>query len=720
METTMHRRTGRVALAALLTAAALISAPATAQVEDVEELSFPPLPEMEIPQPERIMLDNGMVVLLLEDHELPLVEATARIHTGARLEPADKVGLAELTGTVLRTGGTRSRTGDELDDFLEARAASIETSIGTSSGQASMSSLKKDFPEVLEVFAEVLREPVFAEDKLTVAKTQIEASIARQNDNPQQIVFREGRELLRGEDSPLARSPTYESVGNISRDDLVAWHEKYFHPNRIILGLVGDFDTEEVITRVREAFGDWERGPDFEPPAVPYDEEPKPGVFFAEKNDMTQAAIAMGHLGIRRDNPDYFAVEVMNQAMSGSFASRFFSNIRSKKGLAYTVFGNVGSSWDIKGLTLLYMSTATENTGAGIEALLEEARGMTERPLSDEEVAKAKQGILNSFVFNSDSTGEILGQQLTYEYYGYPLDWLSRYRQGIEEVTTAEARAAAEKYLHPEHLSILVVGPEKVRDEHLSKLGEVTEIDISIPEPPTEKAEVSEEGAARARELIAKAVEGLGGAEMVDELESFYTSGVAVRDTPAGEMEIQVATTYLFPDRFRQELTLPMGTVSMVIGPDVAYAETPQGRQEMPGSQRKTTEATFRRNILSLLKARNDPEFEVTTLGAETVGETEVELVQIDHAGDVTVLGIEPDTGYPILVRFQGPGGSGSFGEVTQVYSDFRQVEGMTYPFSLVSSFEGEENLTFTIQEIERDREVDEEIFEAPASGPGG
>ncbi|HEX5757692.1 MAG TPA: pitrilysin family protein [Thermoanaerobaculia bacterium] len=477
------RPTTRTLLAACCLLAAAL-APAAAQVEKVDQLRYPPLPEQPIPVPERVVLDNGLVVLLLEDHELPLIEASAVVRTGSRLEPAAKAGLAELTGQVLRTGGTKKRSGDQLDDLLESRAATIETSIGETFGRASLSSLTKDFPEMVQLLAEVLREPAFDPAKLEVAKNRVVAEIARQNDDPLTILFREFEEVVYGPESPYTRQPTYASVAAIGPADLAGWHREHFHPDRIVLGLVGDFRRADALALVRRAFGDWPRGPQAGKVDVPLRERVPPGVFLIERPDLAQSSIAIGYQGIRKDAPDFYAVEVMNQVLSGSFASRLFSTIRTQKGLAYAVSGSVGSQWDHPGETRLFLTTKRETTGAAIDALLEEARNMVAKPPTDEEVAKAKQSILNSFVFTSDSARKVMQQQLTFEYYGYPLDWLSRYRRGVEAVTTAEVRAAAAKHLRPGEFAILVVAPPEGRDRPLTDFGPVTAVDVTIPEPP--------------------------------------------------------------------------------------------------------------------------------------------------------------------------------------------------------------------------------------------
>lgn len=461
-----------------------IAIPGHAQVKQVEELRFPPLSDLVIPEPERVVLDNGMVVLMMEDHELPLVSLSAFIRTGARLEPQDKIGIASLTGTVLRTGGTTKLSGDELDEFLEGKAAMIETGIGGTAGTASMSCLTEDFPAVLEVFGDVLRNPAFAPEKLKIAKNRMMASIARQNDDPGGIVSREFKKLVYGKGSPYTWVPSYATIIGITGKDVTHWHKTYVHPNRIILGLVGDFQKNQALALLNKVFGDWVKGPEVKDVEAFIQEQTLPGVFYVEKNDMTQAKIAMGYQGIRRDHPDYYSLVIVNQILSGSFGARLFSNIRSKQGLAYDVHGGVGLQWDHPGMALLSMSTKTKTTGKGIDALIAESRKMVSNPPTEDEVANAKASILNSFVFSVDSPSKVLGKYLTYEYYGYPSTWLKTFRHGIEQVTLAQVREAAARHLRPQDFAILVVGPREGTKPALTRYKNIQELDIRIPDPP--------------------------------------------------------------------------------------------------------------------------------------------------------------------------------------------------------------------------------------------
>ena len=700
------------ALCLLWLAGVALTASLFGQATKVDQLKYPALSEFKIPQPTRLVLDNGLVLMLLEDHELPLVRASVLVHTGSRLEPGEKTGLASITGSVMRTGGTQRMTGDQLDDYLEGKAAVIETSIGTSSGGASVSCLKKDFPDVLRVLSEVLRQPVFDEQKIVVAKNERIAGIARQNDDPQGILGREFDELIYGKDSPYARVPTYDTINVITRADLVAWHAHYYHPNRAILGLVGDFNTPEAIDLIKQVFGDWKKGPEEKDPGIPLPKETSAGVYQVEKADVTQSNIAIGHLGIRRDNPDFFAVTVLNEVLSGSFASRLFLNVRSRKGLAYDVSGGIGAGWDYPGSFTMSMSTKTETTGAGIEALLEEARDLTTDPPTEEEVSKAKASILNSFIFRSDSREKVLSQQLTYEYYGYPLDWLTRYREAIEKVTVEQVRGAAAKYIKPQEFAILVVGPPQGLDKPLSTFGKVTKLDITIPEPKQEKGpEASTQTKARAAQLIEKALEAVGGAQSVDQLQTMEQTSSVTAKMPQGDIELKSRMLIVFPDRYAQELTLPGGMLTTVYTPEAAFVKSPGGVRPAPDTMKAEWRKNLYRDVLGLLKSRNKQGFQAWTVGKGQADGKEVELVRIEVDGDPITVGIEPESGRMLQIGYRGTDFTGAPGEMVVTLFDFRPADRLILPFAATTTFNGQPSMTIKFEKIATNVPVDEKLF---------
>ena len=447
-----------------------------------KELTYPALGDIRMPDVKRATLTNGMQLFLLEDHELPLIRMSAMIRTGSIYEPADKVALADITGTVMRTGGTTSRTGDEIDEELEQIAASVETGIGESSGSASVSVLKEDIDTGLAILADVLMNPAFAQDKIELAKIQHRSDISRRNDNVRQIAGREFNKIIYGPRSIYARQTEYATIDNITRDDLVTFHKKFYRPNNMMLAVWGDFDTDQMIAMVEKAFDGWEKG-DIEIPAVPKVQyEFKPTVNLIRKEDINQACLRLGHIGGLMSDPDYFALLVMNRALS----DRVFKNVRSREGLAYSAYGSYGAGFDHPGVFVVSCQTKSEATVYATRAMIDEVRKITESEITDEELALAKEGFLNSFVFNFESKGQIVRRLMTLEYFDYPADFLQRTKTNVEKVTKADVLRVAKKHLQPDKLQILAVGKPDDFDEPLSVLGSVNEIDITIP-PPQEQ-----------------------------------------------------------------------------------------------------------------------------------------------------------------------------------------------------------------------------------------
>src|ERR1022692_541615 len=466
-----------------------VTAPtACAQAADWQQVKIPLLPAFHPQQPKRIELSNGMVIFLQEDHELPLIDGSARIHGGSRHEPAAKVGLVDLFSEVWRTGGTKTQTGDQLDDFLEVRAAKVETDGGPDSTSISLSCLKGDFDDVFKVFAELLQNPEFRADKLDLAQKQADNAISRRNDEVGGIAERESTKLAYGADNPYARVPEYATVRAVTRQDLIDWHRAYVHPNNIILGVSGDFDAAAMEAKLRAAFEGWPKGPALPKDGIQY-QPAKPGYYLVPKDDVNQSNIHMVALGTTRNNPDYYAIAVFNEAFGGGFSSRLFNDIRTKRGLAYNVGGGIGANFGHPGIQQFVMGTKSQSTVESIQALDEDIDNLAKEPITDNEIKQAKDAILNAFIFRLDSPDKVLAERVTYEFYGYPADWLDKYPAEIQKVTAADVNRVAEKYVHRDQFAVLVVGNTKEFDKPLSSLGAVKEIDVTIPPPPGAKEE---------------------------------------------------------------------------------------------------------------------------------------------------------------------------------------------------------------------------------------
>ena len=448
------------------------------------ELQFEPLPEIELPEYERYELDNGMVVYLLEDRDLPLIGGTAIVRTGSRYEPADKVGLAQLTGTVMRSGGTQNHPAAELNSILEQNAASVETSINTTSGSASFNTLTEDFDTVFPLFAEVLRQPAFAPDKLAIAMNQQQGAIARRNDDPQDIASREFDKVLYGETSPYARTVEYKTLDNIDREAVIDFYQTYFRPDNIILGIVGDFEVDEMIDRVEETFGDWQVDtslPPLEPPAASQEYEGE--LFAVERPQQTQSSILLGHIGGQVDNPDYPSLSVLNGVLNG-FGGRLFNEVRSRQGLAYSVYGSWSPSYDYDGMFIAGGQTQTDNTVPFIRSVVGEIEKLRTKLISEKELANAKDSILNSFVFNFQNPSQTISRLMRYEYFDYPEDFIFEYQERVQDTTQEDVLQVAKEYLHPDKLITVVVGNVEAMNPPLTSLeAEVNMVDVSLPKP---------------------------------------------------------------------------------------------------------------------------------------------------------------------------------------------------------------------------------------------
>lgn len=454
-----------------------------AQAATWQQVPIPPLPAFHPAQPKRIALPNGMVIFLQEDHELPLIDGFARIRGGSRTVPANKTGMIDIYGEVWRTGGTKTQTGDQLDDYLEQRAAHVETGGGVDSTTINFSCLKGDLDDVFKVFQALLQNPEFRADKIQIAQKGIYDGISRRNDDPGGIAAREAAKLAYGTNNPYARVSEYTTVAAVTRQDLLDWHHNYVHPNNIILGVVGDFDATAMEARLRQAFVSWPKGPAAKDPEIPF-KPAKPGNYLVEKTDVNQSNIYMVALGTTRKNPDYFAISVFNEAFGGGFSSRLFGDIRTTKGLAYAVGGGIGTAWDHPGMLRLIMSTKSQSTVEAIQALDQEIADLAKKPITDDEIKRAQDAILNSFIFRFDSPGKVLQEKMAYEFYGYPLDFLENYQKEIGKVTKEEVARVAAKYIHREQMSVFVVGNTSEFDKPLSSLGAVNKLDITIPPPP--------------------------------------------------------------------------------------------------------------------------------------------------------------------------------------------------------------------------------------------
>jgi len=448
-----------------------------------EQISIPKLHEFKPQQPKRIELKNGIVLFLQEDHELPFVSGSVLIPGGSRDEDAGKTGLVGLYGQAWRTSGTAKMDGDALDDLLEAKAAHIETGGGEDSTSLSWDSLKGDSDQVFGLAMDLLFHPKFNVEKLGLAQQQEATGIVRRNDDESEIANRESAKLVYGANSPYTRQPELATIGAVTLADLNAWHDRTLG-GKLIVGVSGDFDAVAMEAKLRAAF---EGLQPVKATSARHDEfaGPKPGISFIDKEDVNQSNVEIVGLGTDRHNPDVPTLAILNDILGGGFASRLIQKVRTELGLAYAVGGGYGFGYDHPAMFRVVVMTKSVSTVDATKAALGEIAALPTGGFTEEELKRAKDNILNSFLFRYDSKDKVLGERERLEFYGYRADYLETYKSQLEKVTLADLNAAAKKYVHPDKLAVLVVGngPEIKPGLEELKLGTVQTVDITIPMP---------------------------------------------------------------------------------------------------------------------------------------------------------------------------------------------------------------------------------------------
>jgi zinc protease len=468
-------------LAALLTP----SLPAQQQ-KPWEKIPIPKLHEFHPQQPKRIELKNGIVLFLQEDHELPFVSGSILIPGGSRDEDPAKTGLIGLYGQAWRTSGTAKMDGDAMDDFLEAKAAHIETNGDDDSTALSWDSLKGDSDQVFSLALDLFLHPKFDAEKLQLAQQQEATGIVRRNDEEGGIASREAAKLVYGPNGPYTRQPELSTIGAVTVADLKAWHDNTIG-GQLIVSISGDFDPAAMETKLRAAF---EGLPTVKPLPARHDVfiPAAPGVYFINKGDVNQSDVEIVGMGIDRHNPDVPTLAVMNEILGGGFTSRLFQKVRTELGLAYETGGGISFGYDHPGTFNAVALTKSATTVEATRAVLGEIAGLNSRPFTEAELARAKDNILNSFLFRYDTRDKVLAERVRLEFYGYPADYLETYKAALEKVTVPDLTAAAQKYIHPDKLAILVVGNASEITPALDtlNLGPIHPIDITIPGAPSQ------------------------------------------------------------------------------------------------------------------------------------------------------------------------------------------------------------------------------------------
>ncbi len=430
----------------------------------LQKLENTSIPEFKIPNIKRQHLKNGVRLLTLPNHDVPVVRGYIYLQTGSIYEPADQVGVAEMLGDMLREGGTLRHSADEIDQMLSEIGAEVESDIGREYGLIVFKCLKEDYPKVLQLIFEMLREPRFDPARLTIVKLKSKESIRRQEDDPSKLALREFPKMVYGKDNVWGRTPSLASIDSISRENIVSFYQRSIFPDRLLLAIYGDFSSDKELKKVINPLIDgWNRSREKLPNPPPLEKDWKREALLIPKK-IDQATLIFGHFGDKRFNPDKYALIMLNDILGGdTLVSRLGKEIRSNQGLVYGVYSRFGLETDFG---LFYIMAQTKSPTAvrvfeESQRIVHDLQGKI--PVGEDELRFHRQSLLNSLFSDYEPSYNILKDEARFWYFGYPPHYLEFFKKNVERVTVEDLSRVAEKYLRPEDFKLLVIGdPEKL------------------------------------------------------------------------------------------------------------------------------------------------------------------------------------------------------------------------------------------------------------------
>jgi zinc protease len=743
----------RVLIAAFLCLAATAASAQTRQWPTERPPSPLAARDIKFPPYELQTLPNGLQVVAVLHHEQPVVNMRLLIRAGAASDPKDKLGLAHMAASLLDQG-TKTKSATELNDEIDFLGGAMGAGAGTDLTFVNMVVMKDSFERGMRMLSDMARQPGFAPAEIDRQKQQTLSGLRVSLEDPEYVANSVFDRLVYGfHPYGLPESGTPETVASITRDDLLAYHQKYFAPNNAIFAIVGDVTAEEAFSTAKKVFGDWEKR-DLETQKFIDPPDPTRRVIVVNKPDAVQTEVRVGHLGIARKHPDYMAVNLAIRILGGEGSNRLHQVLRTQRGLTYGAQANMDTlkeTGDFEAET----NTRSEATGEVLRLIVDEFWRIQRERVSEYELADAKAYLTGSFPLTIETPEAIAMQVVNVLFYGLPLDQLQTFRERVNAVTVDDIQQVARTYLRPDRLSVVLVGNAAAFTSQLRGVGfgtyetvELGDLDLTaanfkrgptraggiwnsefgirnafqIPNselriayaPPGQQSTITPQEGEKAQALLEQVITAKGGLDKLRGIKTIVARQTLINPDAPGRATTTV--NYLqYPDRFRIETN--SGESAVVTGYDgtQAWMKDPRAVRAAPEQVAKEARATLRRDAIALLLAAKDGK-----LTPRILPDVKDQAGHVDHALEISgtdlnpvILYIDPSTN---LIRKQvftadAPGRP----IVEEQFSDYRVVDGVQIPFT-ASRKAGPVTIERKVTDVQFNTPIDPALFKRPAS----
>lgn len=714
---------------------------------------LPPAPlaarEVKFPPYELRTLPNGLQVVAVLHHEQPVVSMRLIVRAGSALDPKDKLGLARLAASLLDQG-TTTLDARRLNDEIDFIGGAIGAGAGTDLTFVNTIVMKDSFEAGLRMLSDIVRQPAFAPEEIERQRQQMLSSLQVSFEDPEFIADAVFNRLVYGfHPYGLPESGTPQTLAAITRDDLLAFHRQNFVPNNAILAIVGDLTTEEAMGAVTRILGDWQRR-DVPLRTIVPPPDPTRRVIVVNKPDAVQTEIRAGHIGIRRNHPDYMPLNLAIRILGGEGANRLHQVLRTERGLTYGAQADMDTLKDA-GDFEAETNTRSEATGEVVRLMIDEFLRLQRERVGDRELADAKAYLTGSFPLTIETPDAIATQVLNVLFYGLPVEELQSFRERVNAVGPGDVARVAREYLKPDRLSLVLVGNAAAFTSQLRAIGlgtyeliEMEQLDLTAADfkrasrsaganlrgpgfvrmpsavaaystqaATQSRASGSADPAAAARALLDKVIAAKGGLERLRAVKNLTVRSRARMSGQERPVTVE-ATTYLqYPNRFRNEVKLPEASIVQVFDGSRGWTKDPAGIRDAAPEEVRNVQTNFQRDTIALLLAANDGVVRARLL-PDVRGDNGTRYHALEMSSrtlDPVVVYIDPETNLVAKQSYVAAGPGQPI--VEELFSDYRAVDGVQIAFTATQK-SGDRAVERTVTDIRINEALDPRLFTRP------